>query len=649
MTTISSTASISEAISAVADTGDYVSLSGALEQLRAVDWDQHGQLRLKLARTLIRKGLARDGLDLLPAPDVPVHLETEQLRAWALANTGAPQTAARLLQELLNAGHEDSETLGLLGRTRKDMARRAGSAPLAAQYWHEALGYYERAYALTKDTYPGINAAALLLRTGAREQAAERAAQVLEVVDGFLAGTEPFDDWALATRAEALLILGRTEDAVIAYQAAAERLRGDYSALGSTVRQARELLADLKLPAGRLETAFDLPRVAIFSGHRIDIDPRAEPRFPAAAEAAVRGRLDQLLQELNIGVGYGAAANGADLIFLEAVLARGGEIHLVLPMEVDVFRAVSVVDADIQGKTAIETASDASCGTLSWSARFDQVLGRAASITIASEQVDLQDASVFDYGNRVALGAARLKSLETGTELKGIAVWDGDPGLPGGTGDCLALWQQHGVSLHCLDPLNPQAHHRPIPTALTQPHKRSLMGMVFADVVGYSRLSETDIERFYEHVLPRVAALASGHDLEPLLNQTFGDAFYFVFQSAADAAEYALALNALFRQELQQFTDMNLRIRIALHAGPLLNCFDPIAGTTNYTGRHTSKAARVEPVAPENQILATAQFAALLALQAPQSYDLAYAGEQVLPKGYGSERLFVLSAQSERR
>ncbi|MFK7912697.1 MAG: TRAFs-binding domain-containing protein [Pseudomonadales bacterium] len=633
----SSHASLVAAIGTVAEARDYLGLSNALAGLQDVDWEQHRQLRLRLARTLIRKGLARDGLDLLPTTQQPLDIETEQLRAWALANTGAPGTAARYLQQLLDAGHEDSETLGLLGRTRKDMARRADSRELAQRYWREALAHYQRAYALTGDIYPGINAAALLLRTGALTAARELAGQVLKTVNSLLDEPEQSDDWALATRAEALLILGETAAAHSAYAVAAQRLRGDYSALGSTVRQARELLSDLELPADRLESAFALPRVAIFSGHRIDAPERLQPRFPAAQEQQVRTRVDALLAQHNIGVAYGAAANGADLIFMEAVAARGGEIHLVLPMEIETFRAVSVTDGDPD-----PTVSE-------WGRRFDQVLAKAASVTIASEHVDLEDPSVFDYGNRVALGTAQLKSLETGTELLGIALWDGTSGLAGGTGDCVALWQQFELPLYCLHPSSPAISTSPVAVVSQQSRKRLLMGMVFADVVGYSALSEQDIERFYEHVLPRVAALGLEQGLEPLVNQTFGDAFYFVFASAPDAAEFALAMNVLFRKELRDFTDLDLRIRIALHAGPLLNCFDPIAGRTNYTGRHTSKTARVEPVAAENQILTTAQFAALLALEAPQQYDLAYAGEQVLPKGYGSERLFVLSAQSEQQ
>ena len=73
-------------------------------------------------------------------------------------------------------------------------------------------------------------------------------------------------------------------------------------------------------------------------------------------------------------------------------------------------------------------------------------------------------------------------------------------------------------------------------------------------------------------------------------------------------------------------------------------CHDPINQTTNYTGRHTSKAARVEPIAAENQILTTQQFAALAACTPTRSIELAYVGDLALPKNYGTERLYLLTA-----
>lgn len=616
--------------------GTAAPLRALLRRAQAVeDWSSAPAARGALVRGLIRRGLSRDALELLPPEALPLSPEIEHLRAWALANTGAPVTAARTLTALLAAGHSDSETLGLLGRTEKDLARRAASPEEARRHWLRGQAHYQRAFDATGDTYPGINAAALALRAGRTDTAQALAHQILRTLDSEAAAGAAGDDWALATRAEAQLILGLVADAQASYEKAAlaASARRDWNTLGSTVRQARELLQDLELPRDQLDAAFALPSIAVFSGHRIDQPDRGSPRFPATAEPVVRQALDQLLAQQRVEIGYAAAANGADLLFLEALLERGGEAHVVLPMEVESFLALSV----------------ASEPDHAWVPRFHRVLERASSLTVVSEKVDPLDPSAFDFGNRVMLGFAQLKAQELGAAVHGISVWDGSDGLPGGTADCMGLWQQQSLPIHAL--CSHTGISLPIPSALPSghQHKRQLMGLVFADIVGYSRLSEGDIERFYEQVLPQLGRLCRSHARPPRLSQSFGDAFYFVLDSAVAAAEFGLAVNQLFRERLATFTDLNLKIRIALHAGPLLACVDPLTDTMNYTGRHTSKAARVEPVAPENQILTTQQFAALLALEAGHGFDLAYAGERVLPKGYGSERLYVLSGTTAER
>ena len=52
-----------------------------------------------------------------------------QLSALALARGGAAAGANRILRQLYDEGHRDEETLGILGRTHKDMA--LGGRPAA--------------------------------------------------------------------------------------------------------------------------------------------------------------------------------------------------------------------------------------------------------------------------------------------------------------------------------------------------------------------------------------------------------------------------------------------------------------------------------------------------------------------------------------
>lgn len=582
------------------------------------------------ARLLLRQGFARNVLERLPPPAPELIPEIEQLRAHALTNTGAPRNAKRVLQALVAQGHQDVETLGFLGRTEKDQARSATSKEQADRHWQAALKHYQRAFEGSGDPYPGINAATLSLRLGAQQAAQTIAQQVVVACNDGLSSNPDQAYWDLPTLAEAHLVLGDMATARTHY-AEAMRVNGaDISAMGSMVRQARELLHIAGQQVDLLDDVLAMPKIAVFAGHMIDSVDRSTPRFPASNEAAVASALAAAISSNSIGSAYSCLANGSDILFAEALVAQDIPLHVVLPMEVDAFAAFSV-NTEVSART-------------NWEQRYYKLLQDAETVTVASDGLTKAEVADLRYCNMVVLGLATLQARELGAEVQGIAVWDNEPGLPGGTGDSVALWQQAKLPLHVLKPNGVINASPRTATLVPTEDERQLMAMVFADVVGYSRFTEADIKVYYQQLLPMIAELT--HQLAPpAVQQTFGDAFYFVFEDANAAAQLALNLQSLFSdQSLLPRLSQSLGIRIALHAGPLLPCIDPINKRKNYTGRHTSKAARVEPVAPENQILATQQFAALAATLPNHPYEFAYVGEQALPKNYGSERLYLLTA-----
>src|SRR4051794_29793816 len=81
---------------------------------------------------------------------------------------------------------------------------------------------------------------------------------------------------------------------------------------------------------------------------------------------ALRGR--HLMRALRPTAVIGAAADGGDLLVVEAALATGGvDVHLILPTPVDVFREASVAPA--------------------WRERFERALSAATSV----ESLGLED------------------------------------------------------------------------------------------------------------------------------------------------------------------------------------------------------------------------------------------------------------------
>jgi hypothetical protein len=89
----------------------------------------------------------------------------------------------------------------------------------------------------------------------------------------------------------------------------------------------------------------DVRQVLLFSGHMIDDDERKEPRFPSGMEDVATAAIVAAVDELPVGpddLGITEGACGGDLLFAEALLARGASLELRLPFREPLFIEKSV-------------------------------------------------------------------------------------------------------------------------------------------------------------------------------------------------------------------------------------------------------------------------------------------------------------------
>jgi len=360
----------------------------------------------------------------------------------ALARTGAHRGAEALYKRWHLNQQSDEDYQALAGRLVKDQALLARGEQRAALA-RRAAQIYESVWRRTQGYYPAINAATLYL-LGKRPEPAQRLARiVLDSLATPTAGNPTDVYYEVASIAEAELILGHLDSLRQTLQQAA-RLRGDDWQLGSTTRNQLLLLCDsLSLPDDLLDP-LQPPACAHFCGHIIGKDDQ-HPRFPAAQEARVRRQMEQLIAEHNIRFGFGSAAAGADLMFAEALLDAGGEIHLVLPFEQQEFVQTSV----------------ASAGP-GWLSRFERCIGAAQAgdtlfqATLGGYQ---QDNSLFTYASHIAMGNAHLHAAKLGSRLLQVAVWDGiapEPESVAGTGSDIECWRRHGGDTLVIDSLDPR-------------------------------------------------------------------------------------------------------------------------------------------------------------------------------------------------
>ena len=101
----------------------------------------------------------------------PEDVRLRQLQGLALARSGATERANTILEKLRSDGQADEETLGMLGRTYKDLAASAKSTPEREQLLARAGEIYTQAYESSGGYWSGINAATMNLLIGETERA----------------------------------------------------------------------------------------------------------------------------------------------------------------------------------------------------------------------------------------------------------------------------------------------------------------------------------------------------------------------------------------------------------------------------------------------------------------------------------------------
>lgn len=601
--------------------------------LSIADFVARAEQLLGSGEPIMAHDAARAGLDVDPS-----HVRLRQLQALSLARSGDVERANALLSGLAAEGHDDGETLGMLARTHKDMAQRSEGAArhehldCAWHFYHSGFIAARGRNDLAAATYLGINAAAISVLMGELQAARVTAREVRGICES---SPGPSDHWREATLAEAALILGEIPAAQDHYRNAA-RLAGRRHADISSARRQAMLLAS-QLP-GLGDAASMLPShpVMVFSGHMIDAPGRQQPRFPAEMESAVSAALRARLAALAPIAVYASAACGADLLCLEAARELGIETHIVLPFPSEQFRQASI---DFAGAE--------------WPARFQSALDAAESVTITSDHRASGSTATYEYANLVLTGLGRLRASRLDAPLVALAAWDPQSvRTPGGTATMVDLWRARKLPVEEIDlaamrgtPLNPPAPATiPLPAATGH----AMRALLFADAVGYSKLQEDQVPIFIAEFLGAVAALnrRTSHRFEHV--ETAGDGLYCVFADVGDAARYAIELSDLVRGRdwVASGLPTGFSMRIALHCGPVHCATDPVTERPIYTGPHTSRAARIEPITPPGQVYASQAFAAVASANGVEGVDMRYVGSVALAKSHGNLALYHVLAKA---
>ena len=418
----------------------------------------------------------------------------------ALARAGSTDEAARRFQEYGLAAVDEEDVAALRARIVKDIALAADGAKRSEAAARSAA-LYAAIHERTGGWYPAVNAATLSLIAGDPGRAERFAREALEA----LAERGDGSYYAAATEAEAELVLGRPDAAAEAVARAVALNEGDYGALSTTRRQLRLVCEATGADAAVLAPLAG-PSVAHFCGHRVGADG-AEARFPAEAEATVAAAIAAELDREPVGYGYGALAAGADILWAEALLAHGAELHVVLPVSREEFVRASVAPAGP-----------------GWVARFHRCLDEATTIEYATDDARGSDDVLFRYGSELAMGLALLRARFLDAQTRQLAVWD-RAGAHGAAGTAIdiATWRRGGRLTVAIDPAGRRWEvegDTPAPAvrevaggardgAMFSEREvaaeRVVRAVLFADMRGFSKLADEQYVRFDETVMAAFA------------------------------------------------------------------------------------------------------------------------------------------------
>ncbi|MGJ8669926.1 MAG: tetratricopeptide repeat-containing protein [Oceanococcus sp.] len=510
----------------------------------------------------------------------------------SLAEVGGTRLALRRFEELAPLPEDRSEDWHALpARLHKDLAfagiRSSENLRLAADA-------YELAYARCGGAYSAVNAATLHVMLGDHETAQRFAENALSVLPPEPPAEERDRYFWFATRAEACLIEKRISEASVALARADPLLRDDLTTRSRTRGQIGRLCIALQLDEEMVST-IAMPAAYVIQGlDKLSGSPKIDPEIAELINGA-----PCFVAQPDTPVGLNA---------LFGLINCGARLHIVL--------------ADSEGRE-----------TSYWGERFGSVeqaqwqnlLGRAERVSSMSGFLPVESAWRKRHALRLRDGLAMLCASSLGIEMCGLRA-------------------------------NPKAGQAPswsvcrvrMPPQMLPAADRRMVGLVFTDMVDFSRLSDSEVQVYWSEIVPRLAECIKAGGKRVLLRNTWGDALHIVTSDAQSAAKISLRLIQAARDIRKDYSGRlgNLQIRVGAHFAPAYAGYDTVSAQPSFYGTQLSFAARVEPVTPPDTVFVTEAFAAELKLEVGELFRLEYAGEIQLAKRYGSFRLFRV-AESE--
>ncbi len=341
------------------------------------------------------------------------NIRLQQLYALATSKSGMPGLAQEFLEKTFTQHPNDAETAGILAGIYKLLFKQTENSDFAIK----SRDTYLANFTSTGSYYTGINAATMSVIAGQARKGREVAQLVIEKLG------DTADFWEVATLGEAHL-LTKSHDKAVDFYLKARTLAGtDWGKVSSVYEQLWLLKHYMNVPAEILKV-FHPPTVMAFVGHMVDHPDRAEPRFPASIQDAMKEGIRSAIKSQKGAIGYCSLACGGDILFAEAMEEEGGELNIFIPFAKDDFIRESVGFAGQE-----------------WVNRFERLIANRNVRYITHETYE-DHTDLFTMQSKVVLGSTLYRSTMMRSDSYLITVMsDFDLSrLEGGTRDNISLW-----------------------------------------------------------------------------------------------------------------------------------------------------------------------------------------------------------------
>lgn len=317
-------------------------------------------------------------------------------RILQLARSGSSERAWELfIKSGWDKKDDDARALTLKARLLKDQAKQSPEPNRVALY-REAAATYIAAATVEPASYPMINAASLALLSGDMYEAKNLAQRTLDLLDANPDEAEtPY--WLSATRSEALLLLGKNEQARNALDEAVEKAPQAWEDHAATIGQFGYIISKLGGDASWLD-AYRPPATLHFSG-LIGLDDE---------DGKLLSEIQAIIESQKPAFGFGALAAGADIIISEMLIEKKAELHVVLPYPPHRFHEVSVLPFGKQ-----------------WSARYERLMAAATTVHHLEPIAGMDErplVQAVDLTNQAAMGMAIRHARTLHSEVKAVTV-----------------------------------------------------------------------------------------------------------------------------------------------------------------------------------------------------------------------------------